>query len=364
MSAIAQLSLFNPEGLNARAPTSSPTVRGFFHADYDVARLATAKPKSRVKYTETLGHWHQATSGVAGGGELLVSELEPPAGDAHILAFYRHLLGQPGRFGRERLSDSSIRRHLGRLKSILKLARKRGLLKRVPQFPEHAVDKAQRIERYWITADELTRLVAEPGPCDRKRRLRHRTGRGRMPSADWWRALILVVWNTAARISQVLALEWRDLHEDVLELRPLFKRQKVGQPKVIDARCVAALAKIRPVTAQPTDKIFAGLGPHANLAKHFQRLCAWAGIDLPPGSAWHSLRRGKCAEQFRQLGLSFAQEMLGHVDLATTEESYLSDAVKRAESIARQRAAQVRSAEEARGLSEGQKREEREGVTS
>lgn len=336
----AQLSLFNPERLSRLSNATPPTVRSFFTSDYDVAKLATAKPKSRVKYTETLGHWHAATAAADGAAELPLAAI----GDAEILSFYRHLLETPGRYGRDRLADASIRRHLGRLRSILRLARKRGHIPRVPHFPHHAEDKTQRIERYWITDEEMERLIAEPGPCDKKRRLKSRGG-GKLPGGDWWRALLYVTWWTAARISQVLALEWRDLSdEDVLEIRPLVKRATESRYVVLDAKCLALLAKLRPADSPPgvmpayyQQKIFAGLGPHANLARHFKRLCKWAGIELPPGSAWHSLRRGKCAQQFRQLGLAFAQEALGHVDLATTEESYLNEQIRRAESIDRQR---------------------------
>lgn len=356
---IAQLSLFNPEGLALRTRTgSSPTLRGFFQSDYDVAKLAGVKPKSRLKYLETLTHWQRATSNVAGGGELLVSELEPPAGDAHVLAFYRHLLAQPGRYGRARLSDTSIRRHLSYLTSILELAVKRGLLSRLPSFPVHRVDPLAKIPKRWITPDEFERLVASPGPCDRKRQMKNRNGRGKMPSPDWWRALLCVCWCTAARIEQAMALEWRDLSgedEDVIELRPLYKRSRASQHKVLDQRTVELLAKVRRTanSPEPTARIFAGLGPHANLADHFVRLCKWAGIEMPKGSAWHSLRRGRCMQGYQQMGLAFAQDMLGHVDLATTEQSYLNEELRRAESIARQRLLLMRSAEETRRVSEG-----------
>ena len=208
------------------------------------------------------------------------------------------------------------------MQRILRIAVGKKLLAELPEFPRHRVDHDKKLKRHWITPDELERLLA---CCHLKRQ-------PKLPNtvtAVWWQALIWLSWWSAARISQMFDLRWTDIRGDVLTLRPTRKRAKFARPVVLDRRSQSLLGQI----ARNDERVFYGLGEHANTARHFKRLCEWAGIPIAAGSAWHSLRRGRCAQEFALGGIQYAQERLGHADLETTEESYLHEEVRRIASI-------------------------------
>jgi integrase len=332
------LVLFDPDGLvsTPRSPAGGETLDGFF-ATFELVKLSAKKPGTVQKYRDTLAHWRTAV------GDVPIADLRTPT----ILAFYRHLLAQPGRYGAERMADHSIHYHLVRLAAMLKLAQRKGLCCRVgelPDIPQHAIDDQKKLVKYWVTVEEME-LVLASGACDRKRSPRLSFAGHRVRPGDWWRAAIYLTWWTACRISQLLALKWSDLEvtatgEAVLTIRPTVKRAKQHIYKLLDDRSLELLAQLRPAgdwAAWHDRRIFAGLSPQASLAQHFKRLFRWAGVELPPGSAWHSLRRGRCESEFLAGGPAYAQAMLGHRDLATTEASYLSEQIRRAASIEDQR---------------------------
>lgn len=320
MSALSalQISLFDPEGLtrksiDVRSPTQTlPDVFPTFEAK----KLASAKPATVQKYCDSLAHWKAAV------GSPGVDEIR----DATVLAYYRHLLRVPGRHGAERLADHSIHYHLSRVRAMLRFAHDRKLLAELPDFPEHPIDHEGRLRKYWVSREEIELVLPF---CDRKRQPRvWKTDPG-----DWWRACVYVTWWCANRISETLALTQAHLDGDVLTI-PKFKRAKRERVVVLDERCLELLGKLR----HGEQRIFHGLSPNANLARHFQRLFGWAGIQMPPGNAWHSLRRGRCESEFLAGGKAYAQARLGHRDLATTEASYLREQIERAASIEQQRA--------------------------
>jgi len=326
----SQLSLFNPEHIAPRAAgsrRSRNTLEALF-PDYELVRLSAKKQSTVTKYRDSLAHWAAAGLADVEVGQITTSE---------VLRFYRHLLQTPGRYGAESLSDHSIHFHLARIRSVLRFAcDKRRLIPFVPDFPQHAIDDAKKLKRYWVSREEIEQVLASPALA-KKRTPKLRVDGRRVPRVRWWRAILYVTWWTALRISETLALTWSDLDGDVLTIRPTVKRSKHARVVVLDARCLELLAGLRPHEPQPGQTIFAGLAPHANLARHFTRLFAWAGVKLPPGSAWHSLRRGRCESEFLAGGREYAQARLGHRDLATTEASYLREEIERAESIEQQR---------------------------
>jgi integrase len=270
-----------------------------------------------MKYFESADHWRNAC------GDVPVHAIT----ERHTEQFHRYLKKLPGRFGRERVADSTIYRHMRRIKAVLELAFKKGVIKQLPDFPIHEIDKEAYIERHWITAEEVERML---GCCHLKRVPKFR--RTRTAPVDWWQALVYVTFFTAARIGQMLKLKWTDLSGDVLTIYGQKNCEKTRHV-VLDQRSMDLLAKIY----RGHEQIFFGLGPHTNLAKHFQRLCEQAGVTLAPASGWHSLRRGRAAVEFAKHGLEWAKQRLGHRDLSTTERHYLYAEIVKQAAIAQQR---------------------------
>jgi integrase len=326
---LAQLSLFNPENLTPikTGDGGVQTLRSLF-PDFELAKLSRAKQATITKYHDSLAHWR-----VSGLADIDVSR----ATTSDVLKFYRHLLAQPGRYGRARLSDSSIHFHLVRIRCLFRFAcDRKHLMPFVPDFPEHPIDAAAKLKRYWVSREEIEAVLAGEA-CTKKRLPRVRVGGRELRPADWWRALVYLTWWCATRISESLELVWGDLEGDVLTIRPTRKRAKEPRYVVLDARCLELVAKLRSRDVDPNCRIFPGLADRANVSRHFKRLFAWAGIHLPAGSAWHSLRRGRCESEFLAGGREYAQRRLGHKDLATTEQHYLREAVERAKSVEEQR---------------------------
>jgi integrase len=207
------------------------------------------------------------------------------------------------------VGNSTIRTQLHALRSFFGWAHTRGHLPADPAAPGvFRIPPDDRSERpvFVLEADELERLfaVSEPPPVQRpkepeaffRRRLAQVAGQEERD-----RALVLVAYVGALRVSEAAALRWEDVRADGRDgvLRVMLRASKRSDhPATIhlDARSTLALQawrRVRAVAGKAGPFVF-GLSA-AGCSETFERLARLAGIPKKHGrrATFHCLRSSR-----------------------------------------------------------------------
>jgi integrase len=151
--------------------------------------------------------------------------------------------------------------------------------------------------------------------------------------ADWWRALLRVIYYTGMRIGSVLAARysWISIKDGDHWLEVPAATMKAKRPEAIclTAKTMAALDSIR---RPGRDVIFAWpwppCGSHRQLYQECERLQDLAGIPPERRFRFHAIRA--CAgDTLYDLDPQMAREALCHRDVRTTEQSYVRKSTRR-----------------------------------
>ena len=173
-----------------------------------------------------------------------------------------------------KISPETVRKELRHLRAALGVAKRWRYLKEVPILPRVVGD--QREKRHVTDAHFLAMLEA----CDVATRpdLRiHDLAEGATPG-DWWRALLVALWVTGARIDSALRLRWADVDFEagrVLSRAADLKQRKSTRPEISGA--LPYLLKIRGADPRllPWNHNRKGLYPYLHAIERA------AGIRLP-----------------------------------------------------------------------------------
>jgi integrase len=201
------------------------------------------------------------------------------------------------------------------LRRMLVVARKRGLIDRVPEVewlkaPPPAFD--------FLTFEEADRLIAA--------------------AQDEWRAMILVALRTGLRQSELLGLRWEDvdLVAGRITVRQAIVRGRVGTPKSGKARevalgdeVIAALKRQRHLRGPLVFCDEAGRALTKGASKHpLWRACKKAGLRR---IGWHVCRHTFASHLvMRGATLKVVQELLGHATITMTMRyAHLAPEIKR-----------------------------------
>ncbi|MFA6240412.1 MAG: tyrosine-type recombinase/integrase [Candidatus Hydrogenedentales bacterium] len=194
-------------------------------------------------------------------------------------------------------SNNGARFLLGRVKSFLLYLEDEGtipprqiLWRRIPRIPKVLPDMA------CFTEDEYRRTLAvarnpEPLPKIASK------GPGPQPFKPWISSLLVVGWNTGARISDAAGLRWEDVDFEAgtVTLHPQ-KRKRVGQTIVLPMteELRAELERLRAgQNGSPFPHVLpeaAGYYGDRRLRGWLHALCGRAGLS--PKHRFHSLRHG------------------------------------------------------------------------
>lgn len=101
------------------------------------------------------------------------------------------------------VSPASVAKDRAQLVALWSFAAKRGLVDRWPEV--RRVTVPERVPEAWKT-EEFRRLLAAAA-------LEQTTLAG-VPSRHWWRALLLLAYDTGERIAAIMALRWADVREE------------------------------------------------------------------------------------------------------------------------------------------------------
>ncbi len=209
------------------------------------------------------------------------------------------------------LAGSTLNRYVGQLASVYKYARRLRLLPRAHVPPTRGVEKAPENTHHdrYFRPEEVERLIKLARLLDRR----------------WGRleALIVVVYHTGLRKSNLLNLRWRDI--DLTERTATVQTTKNGDPMIaaLSQRAAALLKKLP--NQIPDGYVFEGrIGRPYDIRRLWLQVCKAAGIE---GRTFHSLRHS-CGHALAQAGTNQAviMRIMGHRSFAASARYMHADA--------------------------------------
>ena len=216
------------------------------------------------------------------------------------------------------LSAASIKKELRTIHASLSFALASGLIQAIPQFPKQ---DGFETEKRAVSPEHLDAMLAQVKTA----RFPDDAG---YPAADWWEALLTMLWFAPNRIQSVLTLHWDDidLAAGLVRTRAVDTKQKKTHVAQIPAIVVEKLERIRrfgPV-------VFPWSRGKSTLYREFSEIQKAAGIKLHCDGAhecteacryygFHDFRRSFATfNELNNLPASFVQGQMGHSTFSTT----------------------------------------------
>lgn len=132
-----------------------------------------------------------------------------------------------------------------------------------------------------------------------------------IPAADWWRALLLAVWYSGARIGACVAVETRDvlLDRGGFYARAEHQKQHADQFFLVGQDAISAF---RSIYDSARREMWPWPYRRETLFRAFRRICQRAGVQLGrgPGSLFHRIR--KSTASYMKAGGGDPTSHLGH----------------------------------------------------
>ena len=204
------------------------------------------------------------------------------------------------------------------LRALWEFAARRGRVSTWPTIP--LVRVAERVPECWTT-DEMDRLLASAAL--------EKTRLDGIPSALWWRALLLLAYDTGERLAPLVALRWSNVHGcNVLfraEDRKGRRRDILRETSVETADAMLAIRGAR----GPDDEVFPWPRHRSYIWRRLEIILERAGLPAGRDCKFHKIRK-TTASYYQQAGGS-AQWLLDHADPATTRK-YLDPRVVKGQS--------------------------------
>ena len=204
------------------------------------------------------------------------------------------------------------------LRALWEFAARRNLTPTWPTIP--LIRVPERTPVAWM-ADEMIRLVEAAK--------QERAAYDGVPAADWWRAALLVAYDTGERCTAVLSLRWCDVGLGHVVFRAETRKGKRRDSlRDIGDEASRALQAIR-CGRSGEDLVFPWPRTRSYLWKRLGIILERAGLPHSRQDKFHRIRR-TTASFFEAAGGS-AQHLLDHADPATTRR-YLDPRIVRGKS--------------------------------
>jgi len=146
---------------------------------------------------------------------------------------------------------------------------------------------------------------------------------GDVQASTWWPALLLLVYNTGARISAVMSIrvEWIDFRRGSLSIYHHVQKDRADQVVQLLPETLAAIQELRP---QRLDRLFDDW-PYDRaepswraLTYHYRKILKRAGLRDDRDDLFHKIRRTFATYIAAASGEVMAQQMLGHSHISVT----------------------------------------------
>ncbi len=282
---------------DAAHPDRELTLRQAFEKYYVPHLEERRSPRTHVEYTHCVSRWEKHSD-------------NPPVGeidDDRLKAFQSSCIEAGLRPETINTTWTHIRTILRRLSPpVTGNPLGQAVIDRVPHV--YALPIRRKIPRF-VKSDELNRLYRACESADWPRTI--------IPPADWWRTLLVVIYNCGPRYSDLMALSQDnfDLHEKILE----FKAQKTGKQHVIPLNRVT-LAHLERIWS-PREKLLPVGSWYKKIRTEWHELQDLAGIEKH--FTFHDLRR-TCATVYCKVRADLGGTILGHSLNSVTQVSYLN----------------------------------------
>lgn len=191
------------------------------------------------------------------------------------------------------------------LRALWEFAARRRLVETWPTMPR--VKVPERVPECWLTED-MAKIFASVA--------KEQTSICGIKASDWWRAILMVCYDTGERIGAVQAIEWSQVRDGAILFRA-EDRKGVRRDiyREISPQTYAALEVIR-AGRKPSDQVFPWPMTHTYLWKRLGIILDRAGLPSDRASKFHRIRK-TTASYYEAAGGS-AQKLLDHSSPATT----------------------------------------------
>lgn len=218
--------------------------------------------------------------------------------------FGKHLGREPQFDGlTRRVSSATVNKDRRSLLCLWRHAADRELAGVPPKLPKA---KEPRSLPHTFTVAQVTQLI---------------NATSRMSDPAFWRSLVLCLYDTGARISALLQCRIADVsfQNRTLLLAAEHAKTLTAQMLSISKETAAAIAA-QTLRREPEELVWPWRCQHRRLFLQFRRLATLAGVPLPKGKCFHSLRRTTATliAVNPRLGLEIASRQLGHSTTAVT----------------------------------------------
>jgi integrase len=278
-----------------------PTLRQFYRTS--VASAANTRTTNAV-HRNFLDKWEELTPNP--GLKLLDINREMRKGEtapAQILRTFREgLLAQD-------YALPTINKHHRTLKTILRAAESAGFISKMPKV---SMMREPRRKVHVASFEQIDRIIFS---CACARWPREIEGNPVNPG-DYWRALVVFVFNIGLRHSDFTDVKMTDLDWVARSISMFMKKTGDYETKPVEPCVFEHIEKIR------GERVYL----FGKKCSRKQRYGQWKKIQrhagLPePLFTFHDLRR-TCGSELYAISPAAAQEMLGHSDIETTHKSY------------------------------------------
>ncbi|HEV3022445.1 MAG TPA: site-specific integrase, partial [Pirellulales bacterium] len=282
--------------------------------------LVNAKPRNLIQYRESGRYWKRFTA-------------DPPLRSiddftcAQFVAGLRTLAGQGG----QPLAENTIRKHCVHVQYCLDRAgpkvRHNPRAKQARLLPEVPI-----VDRPRLVVNEVDDnfTLAEIGHwLDACTHAEAPHDQNCQPP-DWWRALVLVAYNTGLRIETLIKLRWGWLREDELghwlQVPPGAIKKSHGRSFYLPPAGLKSLEPIRPAAPRVEAAIFPW--PHTESWLHECRRRLLGASKIAPGRRWgfHGLRKAFGTELAKIDGAAVSWA-LGHSAGSVAQRHYVNHGV-------------------------------------
>lgn len=200
---------------------------------------------------------------------------------------------------------ASAAKDRSQLRAIHEFSARRGLCGHWPQYPPVRVP--ERVPQAWFS-EEMQRLIDSAS--------QEKTVIDGIPGADYWRALIMLAYDSAERVTALMSLRWSNVqNRHVLFVAEDRKGATRDVIREIGADTKAALDAIR-LGRQPEDLVFPWPRHRSYIWGRLGIILRRAGLPHGRRDKFHRIRR-TTASYYAAAGGS-AQALLDHADPATT----------------------------------------------
>jgi integrase len=299
------------KGLAVFPKPADITLSGFFESYYRPVRLADASKDTMKVYQAAVRSW------VAITGDPPLRNVTP-----QTLVFYRDRLSETaGRSPGSRRSPTSLRNHLSHVLFILNKAG--------PAGPRNR-DAAGLIDQVpWIRLPRLEWPTPRTVPIEHLDAVHRAAVYMTVPQlpgvspATWWRALVVIAFNTGMRRRTLFGMEWQhvDWRRGRINLPAKLLKSRRPQVYPLNRPAIDWLLAIRPEA--DSGLIFPWPLSCAKFDKYFHQLQQAAGIAAENHFGLQHLRKSFGTSMF-EISPSAAMSAMGHTRLDVTMKHYLA----------------------------------------